>query len=133
MSAGPTASARRAGQIVPSAPKPHLKGAAPPDTGRIPCGGDERHRMPRAAAAMDEQDLERGLLRKSVGVLVAGRDRCADCGRTPLVGETVHVFSASVAVCELCRPLRGGDPEHSERVRHSESGQAVRVRRVRPA
>ena len=86
--------------------------------------------MPRAAVTIDEQDLERALLRKSVGTLSDDRHHCADCGRTPLVGETLYRYAKGLTVCELCRPLRRGEPVESERVRHSESGNAVRVRRV---
>lgn len=83
--------------------------------------------------AIDEHDLERELLRKCVGLLAEDRRRCADCGRTPLIGETVHRYEAGVCVCELCRPLRRQDPQRSERVRHGEAGQSVRVRRTSPA
>ncbi len=86
--------------------------------------------MPRAVATIDEQDLERALLRKSVGSLAGRRDRCADCGRTPLIGETLHRYAGESTVCELCRPLRRGEPVESERVRHSEAGLAVRVQRL---
>jgi len=86
--------------------------------------------MARTTTAMDEQDLERALLRKSVGALQDERPVCADCGRTPLIGETLHRFARGATVCELCRPLRRGEPEHSELVRHSEAGLAVRVHRV---
>lgn len=86
--------------------------------------------MPRAAVTIDEQDLERALLRKSVAGLSDGRSDCADCGRTPLVGETLYRYETGATVCELCRPLRRGEPVASERVRHSEYGNAVRVRRV---
>ena len=86
--------------------------------------------MARAAVTIDEQDLERALLRKSVGALSDGRHDCVDCGRTPLVGETLYRYAGGPTVCELCRPLRRGEPVESERVRHSEYGNAVRVRRV---
>lgn len=86
--------------------------------------------MPRAAAAIDEQDLERALLRKSVGVLGETHPLCSDCGRTPLIGETVHLYARGTSVCELCRPLRRSEPERSERVRHTGAGLTVRVHRV---
>jgi hypothetical protein len=86
--------------------------------------------MSRAAVTIDEQDLERALLRKSVGSLADGRHRCADCARTPLVGETLYRYPGGVAVCELCRPLRRAEPAASELVRHSESGLAVRLHRA---
>lgn len=83
------------------------------------------------AAVIDEHDLERALLRRSVGALAGDRERCADCGRTPLVGETVHRFAGGAAVCELCGPLRGEAPAASERVRADPSGLSVRVLRAR--
>jgi hypothetical protein len=86
--------------------------------------------MARLTTTIDEQDLERALLRKSVGSLTGRRDRCADCGRTPLIGEMLHRYAGGSAVCELCSPMRRGEPVQSERVRHSEYGLAVRVHRV---
>ena len=86
--------------------------------------------MPRTATTIDEQDLERALLRKSVGALSAEPHRCVDCGRAPLVGETLYRYAAGAPVCELCRPLRRGEPEASERVRNSEYGHTVRVHRL---
>jgi hypothetical protein len=86
--------------------------------------------MARAHVTLDGQDLERALLRRSVGGLAGELHACADCGRTPLVGETLYHYAGGPTVCELCRPLRRGEPARSERVRHSEYGNAVRVRRV---
>jgi hypothetical protein len=86
--------------------------------------------MARLTTTIDEQDLERALLRKSVGSLTGRRDRCADCGRTPLIGEMLHRYAGGSAVCELCSPMRRSEPVQSERVRHSEYGLAVRVHRV---
>jgi hypothetical protein len=80
------------------------------------------------AAAKREPDLERELLRKGVVRLAAGRAHCNDCGRTPLVGERVHLFDDGDLVCELCRPRRSGAPERSEAVHHSERGHTVRRR-----
>ena len=89
--------------------------------------------MPRTASTIDEQDLEHALLRKSVGALAIDRVRCADCGRTPLIGEKVYRYASVATVCELCKALRRDDPESSERVRNSEYGHTVRVHRMRPA
>ena len=88
--------------------------------------------MARNPAGIDEQDLERALLRKSVGALSGAVSRCADCGRTPLIGETLHHYDGGASVCELCRPLRREAPAHSERVHGSEYGQAVRIHRIQP-
>ena len=84
--------------------------------------------MPRLPV-ISEPDLEIALLRKGVGALAAGRHCCAECGRTPLVGERIYVFARAGTVCALCRPGRRGEPERSELVRHSERGHAVRLRR----
>ena len=84
--------------------------------------------MLRPLLGMDESDLERQLLRKGVGRLAEGREHCHDCGRTPLVGERVHLFDDGAVVCELCRPRRRGAPERSKSVHHSEHGHTVRRR-----
>ncbi|MBI5103740.1 MAG: hypothetical protein HZB46_01895 [Solirubrobacterales bacterium] len=83
--------------------------------------------MARHAPALSEPDLELALLRKGVGALQSTRCRCADCGRTPLVGERTYRYARAV-VCALCRPLRRGEPEAVELVRHSERGHTVRLR-----
>lgn len=97
-------------------------------TGRTRAVRAEPGAMPRPLPALSEPDLEREMLRKSVGALRADRTRCADCGRTPLVGEQVHVYARGAVVCELCRLTRRDAPERSYPVAHSERGQAVRVR-----
>ena len=86
--------------------------------------------MSRSHLTLSEPDLERELLRKSVWALSAARCTCADCGRTPLVGEQVHHYGRRKLVCELCRMLRRVAPDHSETVRHSEAGHTVRIMRA---
>ena len=73
--------------------------------------------------------LEGLMLRRCVGELEADRDRCRDCGRTPLTGEQVHLYEGlkGALVCELCRPLRREAPAATELVRHCEHGHAVRL------
>ncbi|HEY4809707.1 MAG TPA: hypothetical protein VIH71_01495 [Solirubrobacteraceae bacterium] len=75
------------------------------------------------------QLFERVLLRRGLGALEAARDCCADCGRTPLTGEQIHVYAGGQQriVCELCRPARRESPLTSELVRHFEHGHAVRL------
>jgi hypothetical protein len=75
------------------------------------------------------EQLERILLRRGLGTLEADRDRCADCGRTPLTGEHVHLYAGRQhgVVCALCRPARREAPLASEIVRHCEHGHAVRL------
>jgi len=84
--------------------------------------------MLRPLLGISEGDLERELLRKSVGALEADRARCDDCGRTPLVGERIHRFGDAAVVCELCRGRHAGPPERSEVVLHPERGQTVKRR-----
>lgn len=45
--------------------------------------------------------------------------RCSDCGRTPLIGEHVHLYEPTDVVCELCRVLRPDTPVSSALVSHS--------------
>ena len=59
--------------------------------------------------------FERHLLRLSVEDLSEDRARCRDCGRTPLIGEDVHVYEHGRIVCELCRQLRPEAPVSIER------------------
>jgi len=75
------------------------------------------------------EQLERVLLRRGLGALEAARHCCADCGRTPLTGERVHLYAGPQhrIVCELCRPARRETPVASEIVRHCEHGHAVRL------
>jgi hypothetical protein len=83
-----------------------------------------------STVAEDIEQLERQLLMRGIGALTADRSRCADCARTPLVGEHVHLYESSdapEAVCELCRQLRREPPLASELVRHGERGQTVRL------
>jgi hypothetical protein len=84
--------------------------------------------MLKALLGISQPDLERELLRKGVGAREAGRHHCSDCGRTPLVGEHVHIYARGAVVCELCRPRRRAAPERSQVVHHSERGQTVRLR-----
>jgi hypothetical protein len=84
--------------------------------------------MLKTLLGISEPDLERELLRKGVGAREAGRHHCSDCGRTPLVGEHVHIYARGTVVCELCRPRRRQPPERSQVVHHFERGHTVRLR-----
>jgi hypothetical protein len=75
-------------------------------------------------------DFERAMVRLSIEDLAAERAHCGDCGRTPLLGEDVHLYEGGRIVCELCRQLRAEPPVSTERVRHSEHGLTVRLRHV---
>ena len=43
--------------------------------------------------------LEFQLLRRSVGRLTEGRERCDHCHRTPLIGEHVHLYKSGRMLC----------------------------------
>ncbi len=101
-------------------PMPHLRHHGPASG---PLAG-------RRAATIEPEQFERHLLRRSVGILAGDRATCTDCGRTPLVGEELHLFEGDQPVCELCRPLRRGQPVSTVMVRHSEYGHTVRVSRT---
>jgi hypothetical protein len=88
--------------------------------------------MLRPVLGIWQRDLERALLRKGARALRDDATRCADCGRTPLIGERVHRFAGGEPVCELCRPGRGGEPIRVERVRQAEHGHTVRRRTPAP-
>jgi hypothetical protein len=74
--------------------------------------------------------FERHLIRLSVAELTEERARCSDCGRTPLIGEEVHVYVRGQIVCDLCRALRKAAPVATERMRHAEFGSTVRLHHV---
>ncbi len=78
------------------------------------------------------EQFELVLLRRGLGALEADRHRCADCGRTPLTGEHVHLYGGRQqrVVCELCRPRHAETPIARELVRHCEHGHAVRLTRA---
>jgi hypothetical protein len=81
-----------------------------------------------ASPANHVEQFERVLLRRGVGALEADRHRCADCGRTPLTGEHIHLYGREQGiVCELCRPLRREAPVATEIVHHNEHGHTVRL------
>lgn len=77
-----------------------------------------------------EPTLERELLRRGLGERVSTEERCRDCGRTPLVGERVYLYSDQRLTCELCRPLRKQEPVSWQLVHASEHGSSVRIRRT---
>jgi hypothetical protein len=82
-----------------------------------------------SAPSTHVEQLERVLLQRGLGVLEADRSCCAECGRSPLTGEQVHLYGGRSPhiVCELCRPRRRESPLASEVVRHCEHGHTVRL------
>ena len=81
----------------------------------------------------DMPDLELALLRRGVDELVAGRDRCARCHRTPLIGERMYRYSSGGELCELCRVGHGEVPQGSHVVHGPEFGHTMRITDQRAA
>jgi hypothetical protein len=82
-----------------------------------------------AVATAERSRLELVLLRRGIGALQADRTSCADCGRTPLVGEHVHVYDGRRprTVCELCSRRRREEPTARAAVRNNGHGNIVRL------
>jgi hypothetical protein len=76
----------------------------------------------------DMPALELAMLRRSVGEMAAGCERCDRCHRTPLVGERVYVYESGKIRCELCRSGRREPPLDSRLVHSPEFGHAVRIK-----
>lgn len=86
----------------------------------------------RRAAVPAVPQLEKALLRRSMGERETHRHRCIHCHRTPLTGEVVHIYATAAGerlVCELCRPLRRESPARSELMHAPEHERSVRVAR----
>jgi hypothetical protein len=79
------------------------------------------------AQTLDMPDLELALLRRSVDRLLAGRERCGRCERTPLTGERVYVYERGPILCELCRALERHAPIESRVVHGPEFGHTMRL------
>ena len=76
-------------------------------------------------------DLAGILLRRSVGSLDSGRAQCAECRRTPLVGERLHEMDTGRMLCDLCLcdlPEDDRRAVRSERVHAAERHLAVAPR-----
>ncbi|MDX6668837.1 MAG: hypothetical protein QOK04_2217 [Solirubrobacteraceae bacterium] len=76
---------------------------------------------PRTPPTLDDEIMRRALITFS-----AGACHCADCRRTPLVGERVHVYDDGRVYCELCRAHRREEPIRCERIR-GDFSHAVRL------
>lgn len=81
----------------------------------------------RRTPVTDSPELERELLRKGLTSRSAGRPHCADCHRTPLIGERIYIYESGRVACELCRTRRREQPVASEPVRGGEHGHTVRL------
>jgi hypothetical protein len=75
---------------------------------------------------------EISLVGSAMGAAAGEGPRCIHCHRTPLVGETVHVYlvagGADRTVCTLCRSRHREAPARTEVVHSSEHHRAVKAR-----
>jgi hypothetical protein len=108
--------AKSVGKRRPAAKEVLAMRAQPPDPSQTPDPWDlQEHHAP---------ELELQLLRRGLRWMAAGRWACSRCGRSPLVGERLHVFARQnreQCVCDLCVK---NAPEGS-------FGESVRMDRVR--
>jgi len=79
------------------------------------------------ASVREIPELELALLKRSVDNLVAGRERCGHCDRTPLIGERVYVYDSGAIACELCRSHQPATPIAARIVHGPEFGQTMRI------
>jgi hypothetical protein len=75
----------------------------------------------------DMGQLELAILRRGVSQRAAGRERCSDCHRDPLIGERVYLYGHGAILCELCRAAREETPAGSRLVHGPAFGHGVRV------
>jgi hypothetical protein len=73
------------------------------------------------------EELELALLRRGVNELSADRQSCAQCHRTPLIGERIYVYESGETLCELCRMTRRESPLESRLVHGPEFGHTMRL------
>lgn len=79
------------------------------------------------AEVRDMPDLELQLMRRGLHDIAAASERCGRCDRTPLVGETVHVYADRV-LCELCRERERRPPLAIRPVHGPEFGHTMKTR-----
>ena len=106
----------------PSAPAPGCPVSQP---GRRSRGDAELDVI--ATVTREMPDLELALLRRSVHELARESERCARCGRSPLLGERVYVLEGGATVCELCRSVERAEPVESLVVRGPAFGHTLRI------
>lgn len=93
--------------------------------GRTRLERGEPRSMLRSLDTLSETDLERALLRKGVQARDVREPTCGDCGRRPLIGESMYRYGRA-EVCELCRTGRAEPPSDRRLVLHVEHGISVR-------
>jgi hypothetical protein len=75
----------------------------------------------------ESRDLELALLRRGMLVRDAERERCGECGRTPLIGERMYAYDGGAVLCELCRALSDATPAAWRVVHGPEFGHTMKI------
>jgi hypothetical protein len=76
---------------------------------------------------LENPDLELALMRRGVDERATEYERCADCHRTPLIGERLYMYDHGLVRCELCRALSAQPPAHSRLVHGPEFGHTMKI------
>jgi len=79
------------------------------------------------------RQFEEHLLHSSLDALSRERCACDDCGRTPLVGETIHVYEqrrGEQVLCELCAARSRREPRERRKIAHSAARGVLRLPRA---
>lgn len=71
--------------------------------------------------------LELALLRRSLGDIADGCERCSRCHRSPLVGERVYEYAGGQIACELCRRRERREPDGVRIVHGPEFGHTLKI------
>ena len=79
------------------------------------------------ASVREIPEFELALLKRSVDELVAGRERCGRCHRSPLIGERVYIYESGAIACELCRSRERATPVASRTIHGPEFGHTMRI------
>ena len=76
---------------------------------------------------LENPDLELALMRRGVDERATEYERCADCRRTPLIGERLYMYDDGAVRCELCRALSAASPARSRLVHGPEFGHTMKI------
>lgn len=93
--------------------------------------GEHRRMGIATRKTIDEADLERDLRQEEARTSDAEPHRCDDCGRSPLIGESVAHYPGGVVRCDLCRSVHLEKPMTETLVKHAPDGPRSRVKVIR--
>jgi hypothetical protein len=89
--------------------------------------------LPMGREPFGIRQFEEHLLHSSLDALSRERCACDDCGRTPLAGETVHVYEhrrGERVLCELCAARSRRQPSERRKIAPSTARGVLRLPRA---